>query len=325
MQIKVETEENKRLDRVVTDILTSEGLPFTRNIVQENITELSKVNSNQEKKSYKLKKGDVLELDIDGWRRLQETLDLSEEIISQKGDLDIRYEDSDLLVIYKPKGITVHPGVGNWDNTLANYLRYYLESKNEYDGMLDRVGIVHRLDKGVSGLMVVAKKKSVQEFLKQQFKEKSVVKVYRAKVEKMGSTKDPQFIKELKERDIEKELQKFNIEKRSWLEWYPVEGYIGRSTRDRYKMEFKKYQWGSAKYAKSYILPSTNEVLVKIETGRMHQIRATLEYLGLHILGDTLYGVSKRVYTSSNIELESVILSFVRPNKERLTVKAYES
>lgn len=325
MQIKVEGETNQRLDRVVTDILTSKGLALTRALVQDNIESFSKVNSTTEKKSYKLKQGDILDLDIEGWKKLQESLDLSNNIEPQSGDLDVRYEDKDLLVIYKPKGLVVHPGVGNRDHTLANHLRYYLESRGEYDSLLDRAGIVHRLDKGVSGLMVVAKNKSIQEFLKSQFQNHSVLKVYRARVEEGGQGYDVEFKQYVKERNIDEVLEAFDINGKEWLDWYLAEGYIGRSSRNRYKMEFKKYEWSGSKYAKSYILPSIKEVLVKIETGRMHQIRATLEYLGLHIQGDTLYGVNKRENDSNKIMLESVILSFLKPSGERICIKTYES
>lgn len=323
MQVKVEG-SNKRLDKVVTEILTSKGFDLTRTIVQDNISNLSKVNSNREKKSYKLKGGDIIDLDIEGWKKLAKDLDLSSKILPQKGDLDIRYEDEDLLVMYKPKGLVVHPGVGNKEDTLANYLRYYLEEKGIYDNLLDRSGIVHRLDKGVSGLMVVAKNKPTQDFLKEQFQNHNVIKIYKAKVEQFGQNNDPEFNKYRKDRDLNNILKDFDINKKVWFNWYLADGYIGRSRKNRYKMEFKKYKSGNAKRAVSYILPSENEMLIKIETGRMHQIRATLEYLGLHISGDNLYGVSKKVYESSNISLESVFLSFLKPSGERITIETYE-
>ncbi len=313
----------RRLDVVVHDVLKDLiGESLTRTLVQENLENGCRINGNICKKSYKLRDGDILEVDEQYWEDLKKNLDLSDGIAPQKGDLDIRYEDNDLLVIYKAKGIVVHPGVGNSKNTLANYLRYYLEDKGEYDFLMDRSGIVHRLDKGVSGLMVVAKNKITQEYLKSQFQEHKVVKIYHAYVEEVGMCKDEMFKQSEQNIDVKKYLSELDISFEPWKSWYNMRGYIGRSSKNRYKMEFKQYAFGGSKSAQSYILKSGNQVLVKIETGRMHQIRCSLEYLGLHILGDTLYGTNKKEIKSSNeIMLESMILSFEKENGERLTFK----
>jgi len=316
----------ERIDKVVLEYLHSNGIKsITRTLVQSNIDKGCTVNSNTVKKSYKVRLGDDVNIDVKYWNILLEDLDLSEDIVSQYGELDIRYEDEDLMVVYKPKGLVVHPGVSNTKDTLANYVKYYLESKDDYDNLLDRSGIVHRLDKGVSGLMVIAKSKGVQEYLKKQFQEHKVTKIYLAEVESVGNYIDQEMQSYVSDSSIEDVLYTLDKSNKPWENWYKVEGYMARSSRNRYKMEFKKYTWDSAKYALSYILPfKNNKVLIKIETGRMHQIRATLEYLGLHILGDSLYGVNNRLYEGSNIELESIYLSFVKPDGNTLTVKVYE-
>jgi len=95
-----------------------------------------------------------------------------------------------------------------------------------------------------------------------------------------------------------------------------VEGYIGRDRVNRYKMEFRTYEFMGSKYALSYVLFSGNQALIKIDTGRMHQIRATLKYLGYHIKGDKLYGNG----VGDSIMLESVLLSFTKQDGERLTL-----
>jgi len=316
MEVKIEGSSiGERLDKYLNEYLSKElGIFLTRSIVQSSLERGCLINGNVCKKSYRLKEGDILEIDTEYWNRLREELDLSEEILPQEGKLDIRYEDDEMLVLY-------NPGVGNSGNTLANFVRYYLESKGEYDSLMDRCGIVHRLDKGVSGLIVVAKSKESQEYLRGLFKNHEVIKIYHAKVEKIGESKISEFKNFEQDIDLKKYLEKLEISFEPWKKWFNMRGYIGRSSKNRYKMEFREYEFGGSKYAQSYILKSGSDVLVKIETGRMHQIRVSLEYLGLHILGDTLYGVSRGDSTSESIELESVLLSFKSKDGETLTFR----
>jgi len=312
-----------RVDTVVQDMLKDiYGLVFTRTFVQKNLEEGFKVNGDVCKQSYKLHGGDELYIDEKYWEELRASEDLSDEIKAQEGDLDIRYEDSDLMVLYKPKGVVIYPGINHSEDTLANNIRYYLEQKGEYDNLMDRSGIVHRLDKGVSGLMVVAKNKGTQEYLKGLFQSHSVIKIYHAYVQESGKSKLESFKESEQDIDLKKYLSEMDISFEPWKTWFNMRGYIGRSSKNRYKMEFKQYEFGGSKYAESYILKSGNQVLIKIETGRMHQIRVSLEYLGLNILGDTLYGLNSRnEQQGDSIMLESVILSFVKENGERITLK----
>lgn len=306
--MKVLIEEDKeglRIDSVILDILKEKAL--SRAIIQRYICEGCNINGKQCKKSYKLKVGDILELNDKYWEGIKKSLDLSENIVPQRGDIDIRYEDEDLIVLSKQKGLVVHPGVGSKNNTLANYLRFYLEEKGEYDPLLDRAGIVHRLDKGVSGLMVVAKNKHTQEYLKGEFSKKNIIKIYHAYLEE--SNKTEQVV------DIKKYIKNLNINFQPWKSWEKVEGYIGRDRVNRYKMEFRSYEFPGSKYALSYILFSGSEALIKIDTGRMHQIRATLKHLGYHIKGDKLYGNG----VGDKIMLESILLSFIKQDGSRLT------
>lgn len=323
MEVKIEgSSVGRRLDTFLSEYLNKElGIFLTRSIVQNSLENGCLINGNMCKKSYRLKEGDILEINTAYWEGLREELDLSEEILPQEGELDIRYEDDDILVLYKEKGLVVHPGVGNSSNTLANFVRYYLESKGEYDSLMDRSGIVHRLDKGVSGLIVVAKSKESQEYLRGLFKNHEVIKIYKAKVEKIRESRMSEFKNFEQDIDLEKYLEKLEISFEPWKKWFNMRGYIGRSSKDRYKMEFREYEFGGSRYAQSYILKSGNDVLVKIETGRMHQIRVSLEYLGLHILGDTLYGVKNGNGMSERIELESVLLSFKSKSGKILTFR----
>ena len=305
MRIRIDNkEEGKRVDTFISEKLKKEGI--SRSILQKHIQNGCIVNDKPCKKGYRLKEGDIVEINEEYWEELKKGLDLSDEIIPQKGKLDIRYEDKNFLVLYKPKGLVMHPGVGNKKGTLANYVRNYLESKGEYDDLVDRAGIVHRLDKGVSGLVVIGKNKESQEFLKREFKNRRVIKIYHAVLEEYTNIEQ--------EFDLKECVRKMNIKMKPWEKWKKVEGYIGRSKTDRYKMEFKGYEFPGSKYALSYILFGENEAIIKIETGRMHQIRATLNYLGYHIKGDSLYGMG----SGDNIMLEAVLLSFLDMNGKRL-------
>lgn len=306
MEINIQGENvGERLDIFLANKLKDKSL--SRNIIQRYISKGCSINGKECKRGYKLKEGDVVSIDESFWENISNTLDLSDEIKPQKGTLDIRYEDAYCIVLYKPKGLVVHPGVGNPQDTLANYLRYYLESKNEYDVLMDRAGIVHRLDKGVSGLMVVAKNKRVQEYLKSQFKKRQVIKIYHAYLEE--STNVEQSI------DLNKYVKEMDIKLQQWKDWKRVEGYIGRDKTNRYIMDFKSYEFEGSRKAVSYFLFSKNEVLIKIETGRMHQIRVTLKHMGYHIKGDKIYGMGK----GDEIMLESVLLSFNDISGNQLT------
>ena len=301
----------KRADKYMAEILRNIGInvpsrSFLRNAFNGGIL----VNGSTIKRSHKLKKGDVIRIDREYFNKVLEEIDLSENIIPQKGKLNIVYEDDDYLVLNKQKGVAVHPGVGNKDNTVSNYVRWYLESKKEYDPLVDRAGIVNRLDKGVSGLMVVAKNKKIQDFLKIQFKKHKVEKIYMADVEKFRESK-------LDMLDIyDNFIEDSSLATDS--RWLTVKGYIGRSHINRFKMEFKPYESTGSKSAVSHFLRVKDErYLIKIDTGRMHQIRATFEYLGRYVCGDTLYKPGSRINISDKISLESVYLSFTDISGEK--------
>lgn len=302
-----QTNYGGRADVFVSSTFNVHSRSFLRNNWERLIT----INGKSEKPSYKLRIGDVLEvLDQDVDRILEDKA--YDKIIPQKKEVDIIYEDKDFIIINKPKGISVHPGIGNPQDTLANYVVGYLDAKGEYDARMERGGIVHRLDKPVSGLILFAKNAEAQLYFQKQFEEHKVDKVYLAKVE-IGENINT----ELKEKipaiplDASEELDilvKNNFETDS--SWLKVDGYIGRSTMNRMKMIFRAYIFNHARTALSYIKPlSENEFLVIIKTGRMYQIRATLEYLGVHIIGDTMFKSLKGGAIPESIELESILLS----------------
>jgi 23S rRNA pseudouridine1911/1915/1917 synthase len=319
MEITIDSKfHDQRLDKFVKLKLKDLGFDqATRSMIKESIAEGVLVNGDSVKPSYRIKQEDLVEIDEEFWSDFFKNEDQSEEIIPQKGNLDIIHEDKYLIVLLKPKDMVVHPGVGNRKDTLANYLRGYLEEKGEYDVNMDRAGIVHRLDKGVSGIMVTAKNKSVQEMLKELFAKREVEKIYAADVEKFKSSE----LSSIQPKNVNKVLEEVKKGEVDYDGWFEAKGYIGRSLSDRYKMEFKRYQFSGSKPAKSYILPLSNsQMLVKIVTGRTHQIRATLYYFGYFIKGDNVYKPGRNKSDSDEIMLKSIYLSFAHPiTKERLS------
>ncbi len=315
-----------RLDKYLTsqisqniDLLSYKDL-LTRNFVQNNLIDFVSVNGKRAKASYKLKLEDRIGIDIEKIKKFlddltQKKLEI-DKIIPENGSLDIVYEDQDYLVINKPKGVPVHPGNENSTGTMANYVKGYLVNKNEYDPLLERGGIVHRLDLPVSGLMIFAKNISSQQWFKKKFEDHEIFKIYRLRT-----------VENSKEIKIYKDKITSNYLADKWLrdeidlnEWNRYEGYIGRSRNERIKMEYSIFKVNNSfKNAQSFLIRTGEyEYYINIRTGRMHQIRATLDYLGLHIEGDTMYGSGRQIPKA--IDLESVVLGFV-DNKE--TKKVY--
>jgi 23S rRNA pseudouridine1911/1915/1917 synthase len=211
-------------------------------------------------------------------------------------DVEILYEDDDVLVINKPSGVTVHPAPSVKDATLVDWLKHKGIRLSTISGE-ERHGIVHRLDKGTSGTMVVAKNNKAHEFLSEQLQDKSMGRFYIAVL-----------TPSLKE-DIT-----------------TIETHIGRSPTNRLKMA----NMGTGKYAKtqfSTLLPSDDEttqfVACKLFTGRTHQIRVHLESINRHILGDHIYGVAPKQEKSERILLHAYIIYFIHPTtKEKVSFVA---
>ncbi len=211
-------------------------------------------------------------------------------------DVEILYEDEDVLVINKPSGVTVHPAPSVKDATLVDWLKHKGIRLSTISGE-ERHGIVHRLDKGTSGTMVVAKNNEAHEFLSQQLQDKSMGRYYIAVL--TPPLKD-------------------NLT--------TIEKNIGRSSHNRLKMACVE----SGKYAKtqfSTLLPSNDEstqlVACKLFTGRTHQIRVHLESMNRHILGDHIYAIAPKQEKSERVLLHAYIIYFIHPTtKQRLSFVA---
>lgn len=207
--------------------------------------------------------------------------------------IDVIYEDDDVIVINKPRGMTVHPGSGNPDNTLVNALMYHTGGKLSSEGENIRPGIVHRIDKDTSGLLVAAKSNRAHDFLARQFKNHCITREYLAICE--GSL----------------QFDKIKIDKP-----------IARSKKDRKKMDIDM----EGRNAVTHIsvierLNNATYASVRLETGRTHQIRVHMKSIGHPLIGDLKYG--KKHSHISGQALHAARLGFLHPKDERY-VEFYE-
>lgn len=247
MKLIVE-EANVRIDKYL-----GINTDYSRELITKMLKEkYIMVNKEVVKPSYKTNVGDVVEID--------ESFKIEEDINPVEMPLDIVYEDNDIMVINKPSGLVVHPGNGNVNNTLVNGLMYYTHELSNIGGE-ERVGIVHRLDKDTSGLMLVAKTNKAHEILADDFKHKRVYREYYALL--IGNFPgETAFI----DAPIGRSKQNFNRQEvRS----------DGKNARTNLKV-LKRY--------KDYTLVS-----LVLETGRTHQIRVHMAYIGYPVFNDPVY------------------------------------
>jgi 23S rRNA pseudouridine1911/1915/1917 synthase len=216
------------------------------------------VNSLPVKSNYRVKPLDIVSLVMTRPRREM-------EIVPEEIPLQIVYEDADLLVVNKPAGLVVHPGHGNYTGTLINALAWYLKDDPSYDPSDPRLGLVHRIDKDTSGLLVIAKKPETKAHLSMQFFNKTSRREYWALV--WG------IIREDEGR---------------------IERHIGRDPRDRMLMRvFPEGDQGKPAVTHYNVLERLGYVTLtkcRLETGRTHQIRAHMKYLGHPLFNDERYG-----------------------------------
>lgn len=216
------------------------------------------VNDVPVKSNYKIKPLDVVSVVMN--RPPREL-----EIIPENIPLDVVYEDEDLMVINKPPGLVVHPGFGNYQGTMVNALAYLLKDTPEYDAKDPRLGIVHRIDKDTSGLIVVAKNAYAKAHLSAQFFNKTTKRQYVALV--WGSV------------DADEGR---------------IEGNIGRDLKDRMLMTvFKDGEYGKTAVTHYKVVERLGYVSLvqcRLETGRTHQIRVHMKYIGHTLFNDTRYG-----------------------------------
>ena len=242
-------EANESLDKYL-----AANTDYSRVMISKMIdAEFIKVNDKLEKASYKVRENDCIEI-LDGFK--EET-----DITPTKMDINIVYEDEHIIIVNKPSGLVVHPGSGNYDNTLVNGLMYYTNSLSDVNGE-ERPGIVHRIDKDTSGLLMVAKTNEAHQILTEYFKNKDVKREYLALITGVFPH-----------------------------ETATIDAPIGRDPKDRKKMtvtaDNSKEAVTHLKVIKRY--REHTLVSLKLETGRTHQIRVHMKYIGYPVFNDPVY------------------------------------
>lgn len=270
--------QNGRLDKVCSEIFSDYSRSQIKQLLDGgNIT----VNGKTEKAKYKVKSGDVI--------RLEEPETKTLELRPENIPLDIVYEDGDVIVINKPQGMVVHPAPGHDEHTLVNALLYHCPLST-INGTF-RPGIVHRIDKDTSGLLMVAKNDKAHRSLAKQLKDKTNIREYVALVhgriaEDEGTINAP----------------------------------IGRSLKDRKKQAVVKDGRNAVTHFE-VLKKYRDYTFVKciLETGRTHQIRVHMKYIGHPLVGDPLYGPKKTIKGNGQF-LHAGKLGFVHPTTGKLLI-----
>lgn len=268
-----------RLDAHIAAKLPDISRMAVKRLVEEgNVT----VNGSITKISYKIKENDIIEINIPEAK----TLDLKAQDIP----VEIVYEDSDIIVVNKPKGLVVHPANGNWDGTLVNAIMAICKDSLSGIGGEIRPGIVHRLDKDTSGLLIIAKNDKAHLNMSEQIKNREVKKIYYALV-----------------RGIVPENEA------------TIDMPIGRSSKDRKKMAVTKDGKVAVTHFKVLERFKKYTLLeVKIDTGRTHQIRVHLSHIGYPVLGDEVYSNGKNEFNIKGQLLHAKSLDFKHPTSGKI-------
>lgn len=269
----------QRLDQFLRRELPEHSRAFLQKLIEQGHI---LVNGRAPKASYKVRAGDEVTLEIPPPRPLETR---AEDI-----PLDVLFEDDDLIVVNKPAGLVVHPAAGNYEHTLVNALLHHCRGRLAGIGGVERPGIVHRLDKGTSGCIVVAKTDVAHQALIAQFKSRAVKKIYRAIC--WGEFERPSG---------------------------RIETVIGRSGRDRKKMSARVAR-GRPAVTDYRVLKQFAEfasVELHIHTGRTHQIRVHMAHIGHPVVGDATYGRKSEIPVARPL-LHAYKLGFTHPRTQRL-------
>lgn len=266
------TNENDRIDNFLSANTEVSRSKISKMIKENKIL----VNDNPVKSSYTLKPNDIITME----EYVEEQLNVEPEEM----DLDIVYEDKDVIVVNKENGIVVHPAIGNPSGTLVNGLMYHSKELSDVNGEF-RPGIVHRIDAYTTGLLMVAKNNFTHEFLARQLEEKTTTRKYIALVWGVVNT-----------------------------DTGTIDAPIGRDMSDRKKMAVTDINSKDAITHFKVLERYSNATLIelKLETGRTHQIRVHMNYIGYPVVNDPVYG-RRKIIDSTGQCLHAKTLGFIHP------------
>lgn len=268
-------DDDERIDKVVTEWFADLSRSYIQKMIKDgNIF----VNGKNIKSNYRVKEGDQIRCSIPAC--------VEPEIAAQDIPLDILYEDEDLLVVNKPKGMVVHPSAGHYSNTLVNALLFHCHGQLSGINGVFRPGIVHRIDKDTTGSLIVCKSEAAHKGIAMQLKEHSITRKYRA-------------------------ICYGNFEQDQGT----VDAPIGRDVRDRKKMAANEKNGKPAvtHYRVLQQFQGFSYIECELETGRTHQIRVHMTSIGHPLLGDEVYGRRTCKYKLQGQCLHAMTIGFVHP------------